>query len=99
MKQEEQEDIKDPGLFRGVPTSNHISDLLAAINKIETLSGPSAHQARDERRREVRFPPIPHGSRICRILDAFAILCVSRNKHEVFAIAVRHTQEGENLRS
>lgn len=37
MEQAMQEDTKDPGHFRGAPTARYMSDLLAAINKIETL--------------------------------------------------------------
>lgn len=92
IEQAMQEDTKDPGSFSGVPTSQHVSDLLVAINKIETLHGSQVptHRARDQSRPQARFPPIPHSSRIREILDAFAILCVSRKKHEVIAIAVRH---------
>jgi hypothetical protein len=92
MEQAMQEDTKDPGHFYGAPTARHISNLLAAINKIETLNGSQVltHRAHDERRPEARFSQIPHSSRICEILDAFAILCVSRKKHEVIAIAARH---------
>lgn len=34
--------------------------------------------------------PIPHASRSCKILDAFAILCILQKKHEVIAVAVKH---------
>lgn len=94
-----EEDIKDPGDFHGSPTSQHVSDLLAAISKIETLysSQVPSHRAHDQTRTDPKFPPITHGSRICKILDAFAILCVSLKKHEVIAIAVRQNPSKTDL--
>lgn len=94
-----QEGPKDPGPFLVVPTSQHISDLLAAINKIETFhsSQVPTHRARNESRPEASYPPTTYPSRIREILDAFAILCVSRKKHEVIAIAVRHDTSRRTL--
>jgi hypothetical protein len=95
-----QENTKDPGHFYGGPTARHVSDLLAAIYKIETLDGAqvATHRTHDKRRPEARFSPIPYASRIREILDAFAILCVSRKKHEVIAIAVRHDRSRGTIR-
>jgi hypothetical protein len=100
MEQWMQENTKDPGHFHGAPTARHVSDLLAAINKIETSHGSqvATHRTHDERRPEARFSPIPYGSRICEILDAFAILCVSSKKHEVIAIAVQQDRSRKIIR-
>lgn len=85
-------DTEEPGRFEGVSTSQHVSDLLAAINRIESvhqIQVPS-HRAHDERKPEASYSPIRHVHRIAQILDAFAALCVSREKHEVIAVTVRH---------
>lgn len=99
IEQATQEDTKDPGYFSGFPTLQHVSDLLAAINKIETLhsSQVPTHRAHDQSRPHAEFPPTPRRRRTCKILDAFAILCVARKKHEVIAIAVRHDKSRETV--
>lgn len=92
-------DTEKPGRFEGVPTSQHVSDLLAAINRIESvphIQVPS-HRAHDEQKPEASYSPIRHADRIAQILDAFAALCVSREKHEVIAVAVRHDKKNSEI--
>lgn len=77
-----EEETQYPVFLSRAPISQHVSDLLAAISKIETLR-PSQFLTLEPL--QARNPGTAHAKRISEVLDAFTTLCVSR-KHEVIAI-------------
>ncbi|KAJ9318517.1 hypothetical protein DTO271D3_1179 [Paecilomyces variotii] len=73
------------------PTSEGISELLAAISKLEKRDHIQVESSRREANplTSPSYPPMEAPKRVAEILDSLASLSVSQPKHEVIAVALR----------
>ncbi|KAJ9299939.1 hypothetical protein DTO271G3_2823 [Paecilomyces variotii] len=73
------------------PTSEGVSELLAAIYKLEKRDHIQAEPSRREANLPTSpsHPPIDAPKRVAEIVDSLANLSVSQPKHEVIAVALR----------
>ena len=72
------------------PSASDIHELLAAINKIEKRDRSQVHAKEPQLITEPLNPPTYRPSRLVEVLDSVASLCVSKQRHEVIAVALRN---------
>lgn len=82
---------REPGVPTSNPTSQQISELLAAIFKIESRGRLQIQSTRaaDPQHPHPSFSPTPDPRRLAEVLDSLASLSVSQAKHEVIATVIR----------
>lgn len=81
--------IREPQVNPGTPTSQDISELLAAICKIEKLDQSQTPSQREEFGHPVNAPTPQSPRRLAEVLDSLASLAVSQSQHEVVATSIR----------
>jgi hypothetical protein len=72
------------------PSARDIHELLAAINKIEKRDHSQVPSKEPQRANKPLNSPTYHPSRLVKVLDSVASLCVSKQRHEVIAVALRN---------